>query len=137
MHIRGTIRAAVRAALAGEVLAGTILKHGSVELSAEDLPATSITTPISSDQRGSVGEAIRVIDIAIMHKRCGGDDLEDDLDAVSVVIEESVLPSLGGLTADAQLERTEISTSLKSEKATGELRMTFRAVVFTDEGNPD
>lgn len=138
-HPRVAYRAAIRAAFeVAPGLAGvTVVKAWRFPRDTDGLPAIGVATPRERVD-GSTGSSVdRVVEIAVVLKVVGGDDLEDTLDAYSEVIEAEVIDVLAALDPQPPLYGlTTIDTSIEADanQRVGHLDMRFEATRFADEG---
>ena len=136
-HVRTELRASVTAALEAAIPDVTWQKaHWQVAGSGQ-LPLGGVGTPRTRNQMIDLSTSERAVDLLVVLKREGGADLEDDLDAESVVIERTVLPVLETVSYDFDLVETQFDGDASGEISVGTLSMLFRAVLQTETGNPD
>lgn len=136
-HPRGTIRAAVRAALAGSArFAGfTDLRAFSRDVDPTHYPFFVVMTPRELTEMAAPGAVTRATDVLVGVRRLGGDELEDLLDEDSAEIEALVLPVLAANGGELfGLETTETDVNADGSRRIGGINMTFRVVRYTPEG---
>lgn len=139
-HVVTAARAAVRAGLMVAMPGVNWARDHWARVDATQLPRGGVGTPRVMTELIDVEAVARSIDIVVLLKREASgseEDLEDDLDADSVSIEEAVLPILATLTDTFELVETRTSVDADGRRAVGELTMLFRLVLRTDEGNPE
>jgi len=136
-HIRTRLRMDVRAALVVAMIDVTWPQRHWGKEHVSDLPRGGVATPRTRNDLIDVGSVNRAIDLIVVLKREGGDDIEDILDADSTLIERAVLPVLEGYSTDFGLVETQIAPDGRGSTTVGELSMLFRVVTITDEDNPE
>ncbi|MEP5730368.1 MAG: hypothetical protein ABJL67_13485 [Sulfitobacter sp.] len=136
-HPRSEMRRSIRDALVASVgMAGVrVFKSWSHSVGREDVPAVGVFTP-REITRGGTGDSVdRTTTIVVLYRAEGGDDLDDDLDDISAVIEPIVLDALADFQLFA-LDETDIEINGEGEKRQGRLTLTFSAERYTPEGTP-
>ncbi|UWQ77609.1 hypothetical protein K3725_09765 [Leisingera sp. S132] len=139
MHPRSVLRKALRDAVsaAPEFSGVTVLKAWVNNVDPKALPAFGVFTPRELSRKSDATQVLRATDVVVQYRCEGIEDLEDNLDDVSALIEALVLPVLADHgEGDHQLESTDIDMSGEGSRRIGKLNMTFRAVRFTPEGLP-
>jgi len=132
-HPRAAFRTAVRAALVADPrFAGfTLLSAWSQNIDAEALPVMAVATPREDKSLTGHTEAQRVTSLAVVIKRMGDDDIEDDLDDDSDAAEIAVLAALDGEHQQAVLQSTETRLDGSGDRRVGTLTMTFQVTTWT------
>lgn len=140
MHPRGILRRDVRAAIEADAgfAEAKVLVSWAQKVDADSLPVLGVFTPRERSRKIASTDVLREADVAVQLRRAGGDELEDQLDDDSALLEALVLPVLAAHGAgDHQLELTDIDISGEGARRIGKLNMTFRASRFTREGVPN
>jgi len=134
-HVRTQIRARVRAAVTGLTTTGAnvfVLRDGPYD--ADRLPNISVHPADAAEyldgEQGHTydGIEIRVCSVDTVVRMQGeSDELDDDLDAASVEVEEAIKgdATLAAMTTGITLESTEHEYDDDSEKPVGMIRLTW------------
>jgi hypothetical protein len=138
-HPRAEIRAALRAGFAvAPGLAGVAILTGWVfPKDSEDLPALTVVTPRERVDASTGSSVDRLVEIVVVLKARGGDEIEDRLDDLSEVIEAEVIAALAGLEPEPVLyglSTVDMQVEAEANKRVGTLEMRFEAMRFADEG---
>lgn len=135
-HYRRAIRdTAVAAMAAAPAFQGfTQMSAWAQGLDLRSLPVWGIATPREVKAITGLEDAERAVDLVLVLKRAGGDDLEDLLDEDSHAAEVAIVPGLRAATYDSSfLRSSEIRLDAGGEKRVGTLTMTFQIKVWTEE----
>ncbi|SFY23556.1 hypothetical protein SAMN04244548_03193 [Paracoccus pantotrophus] len=127
-HHRSAYRASVLAALTANArFAGfTAPKVWTGSIDAASLPVIGVLTPQERCERDTQTTTARGTLLQVAVRRLGGDDVEDDLDDDSEVIEAIVMATLRRLDRACALEDTSVVTNTMAERNVGTLVMSFR-----------
>lgn len=135
MTARKVVRDAARTALAAapEFANYTLKLSWAHGVDTSDLPAWGVMTPDEQVTPETQASQRRAIDLTVVVKRPGGDDLDDLMDADAVVIERVVPAAVMASTARYS-ETARISSRISAEgaKRIGTLMVTFRCEAETD-----
>jgi hypothetical protein len=139
MHYRTSLRADVRGALADAVdlVSYEVLRGWAVGVSAEDLPVMCVITPNTSHAMATGNEQDNFIDLIVLAKRSGDQDIEDQLDDDAALIEVAVIPVLAAASDMFGLVTTSVEVDGEGVHRIGTLQMSFRVLVRTPEGDPN
>lgn len=134
-HPRVSIRADVKTALAGlaGIAADEVTTIYRKDIDIEQLPEIMVLTPREQVARVAVDQVDRTIDVMVIIRRKGGDDLDDNLDNESDDIEAAVLPVLAGHGDDEELVEVTTQFDVTGSVRVGQLEMRFRLVRYTSE----
>lgn len=136
-HVRTTLRTDLRVALADAIPEITWDRRWWMKGSDQQLPRGGVAINRSSDQRTDQDSVERAVQILVIVKILGGDDIDDELDALSARAERAVLSHLDGVAALYSLRETALSVDDKGERPKGELVMEFTAALWTEFGEPE
>jgi hypothetical protein len=127
-HYRSEYRRLCRAALARTpALAGcTILPVWPGAISDEMLPVIGVLTPQEPSAQDTKTSTTKRTLLQIALRRLGGDEIEDQLDQDSAVIELVILGALRSRDLRCVLEDTSIVSNTSAAKFVGTLVMSFR-----------
>lgn len=134
-HPRVSIRADVKTALSGlaGIAADEVTTIYRKDIDIEQLPEIMVLTPREQVARVAVDQVDRTIDVMVIIRRKGGDDLDDNLDNESDDIEAAVLPVLAGHGDDEELVEVTTQFDVTGSVRVGQLEMRFRLVRYTSE----
>lgn len=135
-HIRTALRDEVRSALS-IALPGIDWRRAHWQVVDAELPVGAVATPRTLTDRESVDDVTRRVDMVVVVKMTGPDTLEDDLDALSVDIEEAVLPVLPAFSDEFDLAEENTDVSFEGETPVGKLSVLFRVMLRTPEADPN
>lgn len=136
-HVRADLRTAVRTALQAAMPDINWPRRWWVKVAPSELPRGGVATPLDVPRRIDVDEVERAVDLLVMLKRTGGDDLDDVLDADSAGVEETVMPVLAQHSDLFDLVETTTDFDQNAEEPLGSLSMRFRVILRTPEGAPE
>lgn len=136
-HYRSEYRKVVREALQVEPALGgyTYLSAWAQKIDPSQLPVFGVATPNEASSRQGGDTVHRITTLQIAARFRGGDDIEDDLDDLSLAIEAAVLTALDPVSHIAELSRTSASPDAGGEQRSGTLLMEFTITRFTDAGS--
>jgi hypothetical protein len=137
-HVRTQLRTAARAALIAALSDVTWVKsYWSQVTNRSQLPRGGVATPRTVTRQIDVGFVDRAVDLVVIVKREGDEDLEDTMDADAVRIEEALAPVMQARSDDFDLVEENFEVDAKGDVPVGTLSMLFRVGLKTDESNPD
>tara|TARA_R100000789_G_scaffold100343_1_gene109910 strand:- start:2930 stop:3349 length:420 start_codon:yes stop_codon:yes gene_type:complete len=127
MHYRSTYRGVVRMALAAEpaFASFTVLSAWAQNIDEKTLPVLAVATPTEAKDLPALGESARDTQLVVVAKIKGADELEDDLDDLSDLIERAVITALDTDARQCELRNTSVQIDGGGESRVGTLTMTF------------
>lgn len=125
-HPRTGIRADLRAALQAALPGWTVLRAWTKNIDSTTLPAVAVFTPSERQGQDAVRNYTAETDVLVQLRREGGDALEDELDADSILVEAAVMPPLLAIDAHAMLISTEVDIDGSGEQRIGKMNLVFR-----------
>ncbi len=127
MHYRSTYRGVVRMALAADpaFASFTVLSAWAQNIDEKTLPVLAVATPTEAKDLPSLGESSRDTQLVVVAKIRGADELEDDLDDLSDLIERAVITALDTDARQCELRNTSVQIDGGGESRVGTLTMTF------------
>lgn len=139
-HVRRQVRAAVQVGLAAAIPALTLLKSNAKNIDDSLLPALRVLARgerVLQEAMSGFG-VDREIDLAVIVNDVDGDNLDDVLDDWGAQLEPLVLQILdGGVIAEVtEYQGSIIELEGPGEQRSGAIKLSFRVVVQTPEGNP-
>lgn len=132
---RQSIRAEARAALgASPHLAGfTEISAWAQSVDVGALPAWAVATPREVRDRVSQDRDQRDLTLAVVVKRVGASDIEDQMDVDADAIEAALVPALASNNRDCDLTQTETRVDGEGAKRVGTLTMAFAITYWVDD----
>lgn len=139
-HVRKQVRVAVQDGLVAAIPALTLLKSNAKNIDETRLPALRVLARgerVLQEAMSGFG-VDREIDLAVIINDVDGDDLDDVLDDWSAQIEPLVLQILedGVIAEVTEYLGSIIELEGPGEQRSGAIKLSFRVVVQTPEGNP-
>lgn len=127
MHYRSTYRGVLRMTLmADPAFAGfTVLSAWAQNIDSKTLPVLAVATPREAKDVDSHTSSLRDTQVVVLAKINGGDEIEDEMDDLSVAIESATITALDTDQRQCQLGNTEIKVDGAGENRVGSLTMTF------------
>lgn len=135
MHYRRAYRDAAVAALgaAPELIGFTHLSAWAQNIDEATLPAFGVATPRETKAREAHDTSVRATVLTVALKRAGGDDLEDLLDADSVVVERAVIGSIETNDRECALTDTSVEIDGGASRRIGTIIMNFTVTFWPVE----
>ncbi|NVK57323.1 MAG: hypothetical protein HWE26_17100 [Alteromonadaceae bacterium] len=132
MHYRSQFRADVRAALqADPLLAGiTYLSAWAENIDPDTLPVMGVVTPSERSRVESHTSVEKGTLLQVVLKRRGDEDIEDDLDDDTAVIEATVIAALRTLQTQCVLEETTTVVDGSGGRRIGTATLSFRVTTW-------
>ncbi|WPZ24867.1 hypothetical protein UM399_11905 [Sulfitobacter pontiacus] len=127
MHYRSIYRGVVRMALAADPAFATftVLSAWAQNIDEKTLPVLAVATPSEAKDLPAHGESNRDTQLVVVAKIKGADELEDDLDDLSDLIERAVITALHTDQRQCELRNTSVQIDGGGESRVGTLTMTF------------
>ena len=127
MHYRSIYRGVVRMALAADpaFASFTVLSAWAQNIDEKTLPVLAVATPTEAKDLPALGESARDTQLVVVAKIKGADELEDDLDDLSDLIERAVITALNTDARQCELRNTSVQIDGGGESRVGTLTMTF------------
>lgn len=101
-------------------------------VSATDLPGWAIATPSEAGDQSNLSSQMRTVQLAIIVKRVGGDDLEDLMDDDAAAIIAALPPALRSSQRSCIFERDEMRIDGAGAERVGTLSVIFRSRYSAD-----
>lgn len=135
MHYRSTYRGVVRMALAADPAFDTytVLSAWAQNIDEKTLPVLAVATPTEAKDLPALGESARDTQLVVVAKIKGADEIEDDLDDLSDLIERAVITALDTDARQCELRNTSVQIDGGGESRVGTLTMTFRVQAWLIE----
>lgn len=132
---RQLVRAEAKAALvASAYLAGfTEISAWAQSVDVAALPAWAVATPREMRDRVAQTRDQRELTLAIVIKRVGAEDIEDQMDADADAIEAALMPALINDNRDCDLTQTETRVDGDGAQRVGTLTMAFTITYWVDD----
>jgi hypothetical protein len=127
MHYRSTYRGVVRMALAADpaFASFTMLSAWAQNIDEKTLPVLAVATPSETKDLPTIGESERDTQLVVVAKIKGANELEDDLDDLSDLIERATLTALDTAKRKCELRNTTVQIDGGGESRVGTLTLTF------------
>lgn len=137
IHYRAEYRAAVRSAIEGysEFLDFAFLPAWSQKIDPSQLPVFGVSTPAESSSRQGGDTVHRVTTVQVSMMILADDDIEAELDDLSLTLEAVVLAALDPVSHIVELSRTRAVPEAGAEQKIGTLLMEFSVTRYTDAGS--
>lgn len=139
MHPRQKLRADLRALLSNlaELSDWTLFKAWAHRPDESQLPAYGVFTPRETVVGSTGSEVNKTVDVVVALRLSGGDDIEDEMDAISAAVEAAVLAHL---EAEEYPQFALISTDLPLSQSggirLGDIDMLFQVERYVPQGQP-
>lgn len=136
-HYRSAYRQAVREAIEGmpELAAFTFLPAWTQKIDASQLPVFGVSTASEGSSRQGDNTVHRVTTVRVSMMTRAADDVESELDDLSLAVEAVVLAALDPISHIVELSRTSIAPEAGGEQKIGTLLMEFSVTRFTEAGH--
>jgi len=135
MHYRKDIRATVKAALAADTQfdAYTVRSAWAQPDDDSEYPIIGVATPRETKGLSDHSSSERVTNLTVAAIMRGGDDIEDQLDDLSGVLEQLVIDAVGTQEIECDLRETDINLDGSAGGRLGMLTMTFAVTQWLAE----
>ena len=104
----------------------------SQSVDSESLPVFCVTISRETAQAIDFSSHERRLELHVIVKRMGGDDIEDALDLDAEAVEVTLLPYLRTTYLHAELAQTEIEIAGEGRQREGSVQVTFAVMLHTD-----
>lgn len=133
-HHRTELRAAARALLAGvhRFRNFTAIPAWSQSVDSESLPVFCVMISRETAQAIDYSSHERRLELHVIVKRMGGDDIEDAIDLDAEAVEITLLPYLRATYLHAELAQTEIEIAGEGRQRVGSVQITFGVMLHTN-----
>jgi hypothetical protein len=131
-HYRSSYRTVVRTALEAQpdFAEYQSLSAWSQTIDSSELPFFAVATPTERKERDTHTSSARETMLFVVFKKRGGDDLEDELDDLSIVAEQAVLLALEDPERECILTETNIELDGSAGTRVGTLSMKFTVTIW-------
>lgn len=132
---RKAIRAAAKLALRNDpaLAAFTEISAWVQSIDATTLPAWAVATPQERRDRQSDDHAQEDVTLAVIVKRLGDDDIEDQLDDDSAAVDAAICAALRDQFTQVELAQTETKLDGEGARRVGTLTMAFTVTYWVDD----
>lgn len=135
-HYRAGYRDAVRRAIEGDsdFLDFTFLPAWTQKIDPSQLPVFGVSTPSEGSSRQGGNTVHRITTVRVSMMILAEEDIEAELDDLSLPVEALVLAALDPISHIVELTRTSTVPEAGGEQKIGTLLMEFSVTLFTDAG---
>lgn len=110
----------------------TGIKAWAQSVDSESLPMFGVSTPRENSSAVDSDSHQRQVELHVVLKRMGCEDIEDVLDADADALEALLLPRLRQSYLHAELAQTEVTLSGEGRMLVGMIAVTFSCMLHTD-----
>ena len=110
----------------------TGVKAWAQSVDSESLPMFGVSTPRENSNAVDTESHQRQVDLHVVLKRMGCEEIEDVLDADADALEALLLPRLRQTYLHAELTQTEVTLSGEGRMLVGMIAVTFACMLQTD-----
>jgi hypothetical protein len=96
----------------------------------DELPFFAVATPREGKDKTTHSNSTRQTTLVVVLKILGGDGLEDELDALSIVVENVVITALENSERDCDLSETSVDLDGNAGSRVGTLSMKFTVTIW-------
>lgn len=135
MHYRSTYRSIAIAALAAQETFADFQSFSawSQTVDEDEMPFYAVATPRENKEVTTHGSSTRNITLVVVCKILGADDLEDELDDLSIVVETAIINALATQARDCDLAETAVDLDGAAGSRVGTLTMRFTITIWPSE----